>query len=211
MGNIYKNIINERIQQYGTSSLTDEEALCVLTGIPLIESKKCLDTYGLAELIRFKDSLELSSAQGKKLELLYHLVKRIGLSEFKEKRIINSSSKAGEYFIKELQFCKNEVFMIALLDSQNRHIKTDIMSQGTINEAAVYPREIVQSALKYCAKSVILAHNHPGGSLQPSVQDIEITKKIKAALQTINTSVVDHIIVADNKYSSLAENGLLNS
>lgn len=141
MNSLYKNILNERIQQYGISTLTDQEALSALTGIPLPHINTALETYGLPELIKFSPSLNLTKAQNRKLELLYHLVRRISLSDFKEKTILNSSNKAGEYFVKELQFSANEVFVIALLDAQNRLIKTEIVSSGTINEAPVYPRE----------------------------------------------------------------------
>ena len=154
MDNIYKNILNERIQLYGISTLTDQEAISALTGIPIPDSTNALETYGLPELIKYSGSLNLTKAQTKKLELLYHLAKRISLSNFKEKAVLNSSSKAGDYFVKELQFLKTEVFAIALLDAQNRLIKTEIVSSGTINEAPVYPREIVKTVLNNNANSV---------------------------------------------------------
>ncbi|MCX7914093.1 MAG: DNA repair protein RadC [Thermodesulfovibrionales bacterium] len=210
MDNIYKSILNERIQQYGISTLTDQEALSVLTGIPLSEMKVALETHGLPELIKYSASMKITKAQSKKLELLYHLAKRISLSNFREKTVLNSSSKAGEYFVKELQFLKNEVFAITLLDAQNRLIKTETIFHGTLNEAPVYPREIVKLVLDNNANSVILGHNHPGGSQHPSSADIEVTKKITAALKTINVAIIDHIIVADNSFTSFAEKGLLN-
>lgn len=211
MNSINSTILNERIQLYGVSTLTDQEAISALTGMPLNEVNSALETYGLPELIKFSRCLNLTKSQRKKLELLYHLVKRISLSNYKEKTIINSSSKAGEYFVNELQFHKNEVFAIALLDAQNRLIKTEIVSTGTINEAPVYPREIVKAVINNNSNSVILAHIHPGGSRQPSNADIEVTKKVIAALKTINVSVIDHIIVAENSFTSFAERGLLNS
>jgi DNA repair protein RadC len=137
------------------------------------------------------------------------MVKRINVSAFKGKIILKSSSKAGEYFIKELQFLKNEVFLLTLFDSQNRLIKTEIVSRGSINESPVYPREIVKIVLDNNANSVILAHNHPGGSLQPSSADTEVTRLIKTALEAISIKVVDHIIVAEGKYTSFAEKGLI--
>lgn len=210
MENLFKGLLNERIQQYGIPTLTDQEAISALTGIPLPEITTALETYGLPELIKYATSLDLSKSQRRKLELLYHLSKRISLSGYREKPVLNSSNKAGEYFVKELQFSINEVFAIALLDAQNRLIKTEIVSSGTINEAPVYPREIVKIVLQHNANSVILAHVHPGGSRQPSIADIEVTKKIVAALKTINVAAIDHIIVAENSFTSFAEKGLLN-
>jgi len=210
LNSIYKTILKERIQQYGVSTLADEEAVSILTGIPISEIKPNLDSFGLAELIKFTKGMNLTKVQKKKIELLYHIAKRISISEFKEKPVLNSSSKAGEYFVKELQFLENEVFSVALLDSQNRIIKTETVSHGTINEAPVYPREVIKLILYNNANSVIVAHNHPGGSLQPSNADVELTKKLVSALKTINVALVDHIIVAEDKYYSLAEKGLIN-
>ncbi len=83
------------------------------------------------------------------------------------------------------------------------------MHEGTINEAAVYPRLIVEAALRHKAVSVILAHNHPGGGMQPSKSDIEVTIRIKEALKAISIGTVDHVISAGDKYFSFAENNLL--
>lgn len=96
------------------------------------------------------------------------------------------------------------------LDAQNRVNYAALVHEGTINEAPVYPRLIVETALRHQANSVILAHNHPGGSLQPSQADIEVTKRITAALEAISIGVVDHIIVAGERYVSFAEKGLIN-
>ena len=102
-----------------------------------------------------------------------------------------------------------EAFYMCCLNSQNQLNYAALVHEGTINEAPVYPRIIVETALRYQANSVILAHNHPGGSLRPSSADIEVTRKISEALKTISVKVVDHIIVSGNDYYSFAENGLL--
>jgi DNA repair protein RadC len=81
--------------------------------------------------------------------------------------------------------------------------------EGTINEAPVYPRLIVETALRHQANSIIISHNHPGGSLNPSNADIEVTKRISSAVEAISIKVVDHIIVAGEHYYSFAENGRL--
>jgi DNA repair protein RadC len=209
MTNTYKNILNERIEKYGINTLSDEEALSALTGIPVTEARTAIEIYGLPELIMFTNNLKLTKAQCKKLELLYHMTKRISVSNFKEKSLLNSSTSAGDYFLKELQFLRNEVFAVALLDSQNRLIRTVIVSNGTINEAPVYTREIVRTVLDNNANSVILGHNHPGGGRHPSNPDLEVTKRIVEALNTINVKVIDHIIVSENNFTSFAEKGLI--
>jgi len=129
-----------------------------------------------------------------------------------EQYIINSSTKAGEYFTNYFMDYKDrEKFICSFLDARNRIIVTSVMSDGTVSEAPVYPREIVKRALIYDAKNVILSHNHPGGSTEPSAEDIKITDAISRALLTVAINTIDHIIVAEGKYVSLAERGLIHS
>ena len=126
-----------------------------------------------------------------------------------EKPMLNSSTKAGDYAVALLTGRVYEGFYVICLDSQNRVNHAELVHEGTINEAPVYPRLIVETALRHRANSIILAHNHPGGTLQPSLADVEITKKIIVALEPISIKVIDHIIVAGDSYYSFAEKGLM--
>ena len=94
------------------------------------------------------------------------------------------------------------------MDNGNRIIATKNVSVGTVNEAPVYPREIAKLALSYDSSSVMLAHNHPGGSTRPSQADIQVTNNIVNSLDSLGIRVMDHIIVADDKFISFAETGL---
>lgn len=210
MYSTYNSILQERLAQYNIDSFTVEEIISIITGISVSKVKHASNLYGLLEIPKYIDSMKLSDKQKKVLELLFEFCKRLNTSILKEKDCLNSSTKAGEYFIKELQFQKNEVFLVAMLDAQNRLINTVKVSNGTINEACVYPRDIVKYILDNNANSVILAHNHPGGSQNPSSADINVTQKIIQALKTISVNVIDHIIVADNSFTSFAEKGLLD-
>jgi DNA repair protein RadC len=122
---------------------------------------------------------------------------------------LNYSSKAGEYCVSLLAGRTYEVFYALCMNSQNRLIYAALVQEGTLSEAPVYPRLVVEAALRHKAYSVILVHNHPGGSLQPSRADIELTGKVSKALEPISVAVIDHIIVAGDRYFSFKENGLL--
>ncbi len=124
------------------------------------------------------------------------------------KPVLSSSSKAGEYAVSLFTGRTYEAFFAICLDAQNRVNHAALVHEGTINEAPVYPRMIVETALRHQANSIILAHNHPGGSMQPSNADVEVTKRITAALGAISIKVVDHFIVAGDKYYSFSENGI---
>lgn len=103
----------------------------------------------------------------------------------------------------------HERFAILFLDSQNRLIAYEEMFRGSLSAAAVHPREIVKEALAHNAASVILAHNHPSGSLIPSEADIHLTRRIQQALELIEVQVNDHFIATGTDTVSMAEKGLL--
>lgn len=102
-----------------------------------------------------------------------------------------------------------ERFAVIYLDNQNGAIAYECHFTGTVAKASVYPREIVHAALKHQAASVVLAHNHPSGSLKPSRADEALTQTLKQALALIDVCVLDHIIVAGVKSFSMASHGLV--
>lgn len=102
-----------------------------------------------------------------------------------------------------------EVFCALYLDAQNQAIAFDKLFTGTLTQTSVYPREIVRAALAHGASAVILTHNHPSGSIQPSHADHALTQTLKAALALVDVRVLDHVIVSGNKALSMAEKGLL--
>lgn len=143
------------------------------------------------------------------LSLMPSLARRYQQGKFREKVVLNSTSKAGEYTMALFTGRLNEAFYVICLDSQNKVNQATLLHEGTINEAPVYPRLIVETALRHQAASIILAHNHPGGSQKPSQADLDVTHKIKLATEAIAIPVVDHIIVAGEGYYSFAENRVL--
>lgn len=129
--------------------------------------------------------------------------------KWRDKPQLNSTTKAGEYARSLFYGRQYEVFYAICLDAQNRVNYPALVHEGTIDSAAVYPRLIVEAALRHQASSIILAHNHPGGSLKPSAADLDATKKIISACNAISVRVVDHIIVAGSDYLSFADRGLI--
>lgn len=205
----YHDILKERVEEYGVDSLIDAEILSLLTGISVDITKKAIEDFGLPELVKYLNSLNLTKVQRRKLELLNLYHKRLLTSYHKEKPVLNSSFKAGEYAISLFIGKSYECFFILCLDAQNRLNYAALVHEGTINEAPVYPRLIVETALSYRANSIILCHNHPGGSRQASSADIEATKRILLAMKSIGIGVMDHLIIADGGYVSFAESGLM--
>ncbi|RUT80791.1 DNA repair protein RadC [Mesorhizobium sp. M7A.T.Ca.US.000.02.2.1] len=113
------------------------------------------------------------------------------------------------YLSLKLRGRPNEVFMGLFLNSQNRLIEARELFQGTINAAAVYPREIARQALQLNAAGIIIAHNHPSGVPTPSHADERVTMDLKATLRLIDVVLLDHFVVGRTETVSFAESGLL--
>ena len=121
----------------------------------------------------------------------------------------NSANASKEYVQLQIGCSEVEIFCVMFLDTQNQLIEFKKMFTGTIDSASVYPREIVREALLLNAKSVIVAHNHPSGILEPSNADKRITRRIIEACNTLDINLLDHILVSKLGAMSFAERGLL--
>lgn len=118
-------------------------------------------------------------------------------------------SKLIQFLRSQIGNCENEVLFAIFLNAKNEVLKTSELSEGTVSQTSAFPRKIVEQGLNLRATSLILAHNHPGGIGEPSSGDIEITEKIKKALELVEISLQDHIILVNNDYFSFAKNGIL--
>ncbi len=122
---------------------------------------------------------------------------------------INNNEIAAKYLQVLLADRKAEVFVVMFLSTKHCLIECREMFHGTIDSAAVYPREVVRAAIDTNAAAVILAHNHPSGSLEPSRADVDLTQMLAKALQLIDVRILDHIIVSNAGHTSFADRGLL--
>ena len=104
---------------------------------------------------------------------------------------------------------RQETFVALYLTQKNVLIDSEVLFTGTVNQAAVYPREVVRSALLKDASNVICGHNHPSGNINPSKDDIEITRKLKGALELLDITLLDHVIIGSDKWFSFADSGML--
>ncbi|WP_022959720.1 RadC family protein [Spongiibacter tropicus] len=122
---------------------------------------------------------------------------------------ITSSAMVKDYLTAQFAKYPSEAFICLFLDSQHRLLKSEVMFTGTIDSAAVYPREVVRRCLELNAAAVIFAHNHPSGTTKPSFADKRITQRLKEALALIDARALDHIIVGAGKTLSFADAGLI--
>ena len=124
--------------------------------------------------------------------------------------VLHSPGGVKNYLRLHLASERREVFAVLFLDNQNRVIAYEAMFVGTLSQTSVYPREVALAALRHEAAAVILAHNHPSGSVQPSRADEHLTHTLKQSLALVDVRVLDHIIVGGDAVLSMAEQGLVN-
>jgi DNA repair protein RadC len=126
------------------------------------------------------------------------------------KDLISNSKELFDFLFHRLRDKQRESFNAVFMDSKNRVISTETLSEGTLTASSVYPREVVQAALKHHAAAIIFAHNHPSGDPQPSPEDIAITRQLVFAGRVMGITVHEHIVIGDNRYYSFADQGYIN-
>ena len=123
---------------------------------------------------------------------------------------LNAPAAVRDYLVLSLADREHEIFMAFFLDSQNRVIAAEELFRGTLTQTSVYPREVVKRALALNAASVILAHNHPSGTLEPSQADHWLTDNLKSALALVDVKTLDHFIIGGRDAVSFAECGWMD-
>lgn len=141
--------------------------------------------------------------------LLIERARRLLSTAVRRGRMLTSPDEVRDFLLFTLALREQEVFGVLLLDNRNRVLLWRELFYGTLNQTAVYPREVVKLALQHNAAAVILVHNHPSGHPDASEADIALTRRLKQALALIDVRIPDHFIVAGDQTVSMAERGQL--
>jgi DNA repair protein RadC len=211
----------EKLLNLGPRSLTDAELLAIFLrtgyqGCSAIElAQLVLKKFGSLRALCHATEQDfclqkgLGQAKYVQLQASLEMSQRYMAEKLERTEYFNSVEQTQKYVIAKLRDKPHEVFAILMLDSQHRLIKFRPMFYGTIDCASVYPRVLVQQALKDNAAAVILAHNHPSGVAEPSQADKTITKRIVDAFALLDIKVLDHFVVGDGVATSFAQRGWL--
>ncbi|MBP6395270.1 MAG: DNA repair protein RadC [Giesbergeria sp.] len=151
----------------------------------------------------------LGPAKCAELIAVMELARRALAQQLRTREVFDSPDAVKHYLQLHLAHKPHEVFAVLFLDSQHRLLALEEMFRGTLTQTSVYPREVVLRALHHHAAAVVLAHNHPSGSVQPSRADEALTQTLKSALALVDVRVLDHVIVAPGQALSMAEQGLV--
>lgn len=217
----HRTRLRERFLELGINGLKDYEIIELFLTFVMPqkdvkqEAKEVINRFGsvkgffeadekeLAQIKYFKNKALTLRKFIREITELYQLetIKGIPVTQKKEELI--------KYCINKLGFIKEEQFWVLSLDSKYALIRPDLISKGLANKTTVYPKQIVETALKNKAFSILLLHNHTNGNPEPSEEDKTITKAIEIPAKLINITIYDHIIVAEDKYFSFKENKML--
>ena len=210
----------EKLLERGPQALSDVELLALLlrtgtAGKPVLAlAEELLAGGGLAGLLnasrvqlqRFKG---LGPAKQAELLAVAELARRALGQRLREREVMDSPQALREYLQLHLAHKSHEVFAVLFLDQQHRLLALEELFRGTLSETSVYPREVLLRALHHHSAAVVLAHNHPSGSVQPSRADLALTRHLREALALVDVRVLDHLIVGGGQCLSMAEEGLL--
>lgn len=211
----------EKLLAQGAATLSDAELLAIFlrTGIPGLDavglSQSILNKFGslselfAADIEKFCEGPGLGPAKFVQVQAVIEMSRRFLKDELGKKKSLTSPSDTRQFLLAQMSQLENEQFACIWLDTQHQILKFETLFQGTIDSAAVYPREVVKAALGCNAAAVILAHNHPSGIAEPSHADQLMTERLKQALETIDVRVLDHMVIGKGIVVSFAERGLI--
>ena len=217
----HRRRLRERFNQSGLSAFLDYEIVEVL--LTLGTARRDCKPQAKEAIKRFKSLRGVLEAPPEELQkikgITSHNIFVIKFMqeisrEFLKRQVLDgpycrSSREVFDYLYHSMRDLKKEVFKVMFLDSQNRVVEIEDLFEGTLNASAIYPREIVQRAVKHNAAALIFVHNHPAGNPQPSDNDKQITQDLVFAGHIMQIKVLDHIIIGENRYFSFADAGLI--
>ncbi|WP_446011812.1 RadC family protein [Candidatus Electrothrix sp.] len=220
----HRQRLRDKFQEKGIEALTDAEVIELLLtfGTPRSDCKQAardaLVKFGSLPRVLDTPPEELKKFKGMgpknvfALQFVQGVARRYLRQRIEKKNYITSSRDVADYLIHALRGLRHEAFMVVFLDASHAVITSEIISQGTINVNTVYPRELMKAALAHNAASLVVAHNHPSGSLQPSAQDEQLTRTLYLMCSFMNINLLDHLIIGagENVYS-FADHGLMTA
>lgn len=211
----------EKLIQRGPSALSDAELLALflrvgVAGKSAVDlAEDLLDHFGSlqalfhAKFADFKEIRGIGQAKYTQLQAVLEMARRALAEELSQRDAFTSPSQVKQYLQLRLRGLEIEEFHALFLDAGHQLITAETLSQGSITEARVYPRELARRALANNATALIVAHNHPSGRAEASDADLFLTEQLKSALGLIEVQLLDHFIVAGHQIVSLAEQGQL--
>lgn len=211
--------LKKRFLEHGLESFEDHGVLEILLfyALPRADvnpiAHALIDKFGTLSAVFDAPVEELARVPGiglstaEFIKLIPQVSRRYLMSRVSFDDILDSSKKAGEYLLPRFYAERDEIVYMACLDAKCKVLNCRLLFRGSVNSANVSVRKIVENALVFNATSVIIAHNHTSGIAIPSDEDKLTTRRIEQALKSVDITLADHIVVADDDFVSMADNG----
>ena len=211
----------EKLLKLGSASLSEAELLAIflrtgVVGLSAVDlARRLLAEFGsLRSLLEagqeeFSRQLGLGPAKFAQLQAMLEMARRHLAERLQRDSVLESPRAVRDYLKALLRHEPHEVFGCLFLDSKHRVLAFEALFHGTIDNASVYPRQVVKRAMAHNAAALILCHNHPSGIAEPSQADRVLTRRLKEALELVDVRVLDHFIVGEGDPLSMAEHGWL--
>lgn len=211
-GKEYASVVREQMMYYAPAELELQQILAVILGNVAPEVCGYLAACGIRDLANmtvdeFKKFNGIGETAASRLVAAFALAKKIACSPPNVRPTVKSPKDAAELVMEEMRYLTQEHFMCLYLNTKNELLKKQTVFIGSLNTSIVHPRECFKEAIKCSAASVICIHNHPSGQSTPSVQDIQVTYRLKEAGNVLGIELTDHIIIGDGCFYSLREKG----
>lgn len=205
--------LRRRVLAPGDVNLSDAEAISLLSGIGEAEAQQLLHHFGSLPEVLGAPAADLVREGGRRAAVALRLVQLLARRQLerplRSREVITSSTQLHAYLRATLTGLPREQFRVLFLDRRNRLIADELMAEGTVDHAPVYPREVMRRALERHASAVVLVHNHPSGDPNPSSADVEMTRQVMEAARGLRIGVHDHILVAGAEAVSFRALGLM--
>ena len=204
----------------GGDPATDADLLALVlgTGPPGRSARECaqallahdglrrLSTRSTRELRRAGG---LGRAQARRLAALFTLSRRLMTARLRRGTAFTCPHQIFEHYHARLRDLKHEVFCVVLVDARHRVMAHEVVSEGSLTQSIVHPREVFLPAVRESAGAVVLVHNHPSGDPSPSDEDVAVTRRLVHASEVLGIRILDHVVIGDGSYASFREAGLL--
>ena len=217
----HRERLRKRFLENGIKGLQDYEVLELLLSYGIAQkdtkplAKALLQRFGDlpgvldSEVHELKEVKGIGESTALLIKLTHSLMERYMRERSFRRKKLSTPQAVVEYCRVSMGRLRDEQFRVLYLNSQNEVLSEELIQEGTVDQSVVYPRKVLEYALRHKASSIILIHNHPGGLLKPSRSDIELTKRLKSISEEMGIRIHDHFIITKDGYYSFHENGLL--
>ncbi|MGV6839966.1 MAG: RadC family protein [Planktomarina sp.] len=217
----HRKRLRHRLREAGVDALADYELLELVLFRAINRqdvkplARRLLDVFGDFNAVISAPRAQLANIKGvgdsviDELKIVEATAHRLAQSRLSKGPLINSWPLLLDYCQTTMAHRKTEQFRVLFMDRKNHLIRDEVLSEGTIDQTAVFPREIVKRALDLEASALILLHNHPSGDPAPSIADVEMTQEVITAAASLSITVHDHLIIGQDGHVSFREQGLL--